>query len=452
MPDLTDQHFAFRETEHEKYLLLVLLAALVLRLVSIFHFTLVPSSDALDYHRIAMSVVEGTGYSLNGQPTAFRPPGFTLWLAFIYILTNNNVVAAQVVQAGLETLQCCLIYLLGRRLLSGSVGLTAAIVWSIYPASIIHSNLLFSEPLFNCLFLAGLVLLTSAKGRAVSGLAVVGVLWGWASLIKPLFFIAPIILIVWMVWNSTPLKDALRAAIIVAVPMICLAAPWVIRNSSVLHSSTLATHGGINLWIGNNENATGGYRFDEDTSPFAGITDEVERNKIGYSSAVQFIASRPLQFLLLLPKKVAFLFSSDSPSAILLHSSTTEGTTASYSTIYRRTPVALHLAFNLPYATIMLLGILGIVGWPGEQRESVRLFLIVIGYWIIVHAVFYATQRYRYPLMPFFTLAAAYAIVHFESVRENLKGGRRGACFALMVGFVAILVAEIATAIFAGVE
>lgn len=440
----------------EIVLALVLLIAFLLCLVSIVSLHVVPTSDALEYHLLAKSLATGNGYVLAGSEShagfpgilkAYRPPGFPFLLAAVYYIFGSKVLAGQILQALLETLQCFLLYLIGRRLFSPLIGLTAATFWAAYPISILQSNFLMAEPLFGCLLLASLAIIFSSRFTGTMSLAVIGILWGWATLIKPFMILAPFLLVLWMMRNKVSIKETVRASVILITVMGCIIVPWIVRNMKVLHTPLITTSTGFNLWIGNNPNASGAYRFQSENNSFTSISDEVERDRQAFALAWQFISSRPLNFLLLIPQKLAYLFSSESPFAMYLANRPLTNAEKPYAKQYVDTPLVLHVAVDAHYIFFMTTGILGFLYVPPARKYEVRLFLILIGYWIIVHVIFYGDHRYHYTLMLFFVLMSAYIVIHFEQIRLQAARWKTIMFAVLLMAFLSILTAEVVTGI-----
>ncbi|MDI6767599.1 MAG: glycosyltransferase family 39 protein [Bacteroidota bacterium] len=139
-------------------LALIIFIAFTLRITSISYLQLYPTSDAFEFHTLAKNLSEGNGFTLDNIPTAYRAPGYPLFLSVIYKLFGPNILIGQIAQAGLETIQCLLLFLLGRLLYSSLAGLISAAFWAAFPVSVVQSNFLMPEPLFT--FLTGTALIT----------------------------------------------------------------------------------------------------------------------------------------------------------------------------------------------------------------------------------------------------------------------------------------------------
>ncbi len=91
--------------------------------------------DMEEYHRLAVSLVDGNGYSGPSGPTAFRPPFYPAFLAFVYWITGGpHVLAARLVQAMLGGAEVWLTYRVVLSLGLRGVALPAAWIVALYPS------------------------------------------------------------------------------------------------------------------------------------------------------------------------------------------------------------------------------------------------------------------------------------------------------------------------------
>src|SRR5215471_10239563 len=73
-----------------------------------------PIADAADYHQIATSLADGHGYvNSGGEPTAWRPPGYPIFLSLIYRVSGPSVTAATIVQSFVGALTVLMLMLFG---------------------------------------------------------------------------------------------------------------------------------------------------------------------------------------------------------------------------------------------------------------------------------------------------------------------------------------------------
>jgi hypothetical protein len=234
------------------------------------------------------------------------------------------------------------------------------------------------------------------------------------------------------------------------VVMGCVTAPWLFRNIYIFHKPMISSNGGVNFWIGNNDNASGGLRVDLKNDPFENIHSEVELDSAGYALGRKFISARPLDAIKLVPKKFAHLFSSESPFAVYLKHRPLTSRDKRYATLYIETPLFSHLAFNLHYVFFMVTGILGLFFMQGKRANETQLMLLFIASWIGIHLIFFGSHRFHYPLMPFFVLASAYFITNFKQIEFKAQRRKMSIAVVFIIGFAAIILAEVLTVIARG--
>lgn len=163
------------------------------------------STDAWGYHRLALNLDLGHGFSLDRQapfePDSVRTPLYPLLLLMARRLVGPTPRAAVLVQAMLDGVSTLLTYQLTRRLVAalGSTagpraGRAAALLYALNPAQVRQANDLLTETLLSCLLLLGLCLLlhyrrlryASAIPNEPSRWALaVGVVAALAALCKP---------------------------------------------------------------------------------------------------------------------------------------------------------------------------------------------------------------------------------------------------------------------------
>ena len=121
----------------KKLFISVFCLALFLRIGFIF---LVPHqvmhNDSEQYHKIAVNLSSGHGYSIEPDvPTARRAPLYPLTLASMYILFGVNAVPVEILQAILGSFMCLVVFKIGKEIFTESIARTAMVITAIYPYS-----------------------------------------------------------------------------------------------------------------------------------------------------------------------------------------------------------------------------------------------------------------------------------------------------------------------------
>jgi hypothetical protein len=233
--------------------LVLLAAALILRLGFIAATPgYTPLHDDRGYDRLACGLVVGDGYTRagppmrpkacgdgpTGNPTAFRPPGFPMFLAAVYTVSEplgvDRWLAARVAQAVLGTVVVALLGLVAWQLFGRRVALVAMALGAVFPPAIVLGGSLLTETLFSALMLAAIA--AALADRRAGGdrrwLVATGVLCGLAFLTRSN---APALMIPLLVavagTGERPLRVRVGRAAALAGIAALVVAPWTIRNA-----------------------------------------------------------------------------------------------------------------------------------------------------------------------------------------------------------------------------
>src|SRR5262245_18474410 len=74
-----------------------------------------PVEDALEYHNLALNMLAGKGYTLDGAQIVNRAPAYPVFLALVYAVFGQQPAVARIVQALLISLVVPLLYYIGSR-------------------------------------------------------------------------------------------------------------------------------------------------------------------------------------------------------------------------------------------------------------------------------------------------------------------------------------------------
>ena len=108
--------------------------------------------DENDYLQLAASVRDGS-YSIESEPTAYRPPVYPMFVALAQRLTASNVVVPRMANYVFLSAALLLLYGMISRNTSCSVGLLAFALATIYPVFFYCAGLVLTQTL--ALFLLG---------------------------------------------------------------------------------------------------------------------------------------------------------------------------------------------------------------------------------------------------------------------------------------------------------
>lgn len=242
------------------YLGILFVAALTVRLVallSVRQLSQLPGmqagADGVEFEQLARALAQGRGYVRpNGMPTAFRAPGFPMFVSVIYRLAHFSVNAATLSFPLIGAAVCVAAYLLAREVVSERVARLSAVLGVFYFPAIYFSTIWLSEPLFMLSFALSLWLfLVYLRMGSTVLLAGAGLLFSWSVLVRPYaILMLPVLLLLDTVHSR-------RRLLTVPLLLACCLAPtsiWALRNYRLYHAFVIGTtNGGSTFYGGNND-------------------------------------------------------------------------------------------------------------------------------------------------------------------------------------------------------
>ncbi|HET6314407.1 MAG TPA: glycosyltransferase family 39 protein [Chloroflexia bacterium] len=360
-----------------------------------------PQEDELDYNELAKSLLSGRGYSLDGQPQVNRSPGYPVLLFLVYSVFGVQPAVARLVQVALLVAVVPLLYYVGSRGWSRSVGMLAAHVFAFHPFSIFWSRYLATENLLVFVYavLAALLVCPERAGawRLLAGGGVLGV----ALLTRPTAILVAVGLVLWLLLVSRGRGRLVRPALLLAGALVALS-PWVARNFAEygqfipLTSGYGSSAGGYVFWISNNEfTARPGERWGRYV-PAEMLPDYAEYishtgnpgllDRKGYEYGLRYLTSHP----------------QDVPVLLL-------GTFLRFWNVF---PGSTLLTRTAGATTLILLPFFLVGLWAcWRNRHSGGMVLVFIVGTMLIGLIFWADTRIRAPAEPFIVLAAAIGAV-----------------------------------------
>ncbi len=425
----------------DRYALLIFLGALALRLLYLYQiqnspFLNYPQIDALWHHLWAKSIASG---NILGDEVFFRAPLYPYFLGLIYSIFGEGPIAPRIIQSILGSLSCVLIYLIALRLFNRRTALMAGIIAAIYSVLIYFDNELLITSLFVFLVLLFFYLsintqISSSKKR----LYLIGLVMGLAAIARPTVLITlPILVVYLFFYRVKPIrfKNKLIGVAILFAGILTAILPVTIRNYAVGNDIVLISYqGGVNFWIGNNEQADGktagapGHfkavgRYEDNVKYSAEKVAEMdtgremkppELSSYWYSRGFKFIFENPGEFMSLTLKKLYFTW-----NAYEIESNRNLYTQREHSSLLRI--LLWHNVLGLPFGILAPLAIAGIVL---AFRNWKRTYFLLIGFlfsYQLILLTFFVTARFRVPMLPFMIILAAMALDYAIHNRRKIS-------------------------------
>ncbi|MBI4845876.1 MAG: tetratricopeptide repeat protein [Candidatus Omnitrophica bacterium] len=437
---LEKRHFPYKDL---LFLSGIFLLGFFLRLVYIYQykdspFFSSPVIDALSHYKYALRMAKGD-WLVKGV-VAPRAPLYVYFLALIFKFFGTGFTAARIVQAFLGSINCILVYFLGKRVFSPLVGMVAAFICSVYGVFIYFDAefLTVGLTIFLELLLLLMFLHTAEKPRAWKWFCC-GLLFGISLQTSPnviLFF--PLMLIwAYLFSDDKGFKSSkrLKSVIFVFFGAALTVLPLSLRNYFQGGEFVLiATSSGINLYIGNNPQADGksAHPPSRDFS-YSGWEDNVlisstkaaereagrkmkasEVSSFWVKKTRDFIFKAPGKFLGLLIRKFYYFFNAyEIP----------ENQSIYFFRIWSSLLQVLVFAnsfISFPFGIICPLALLGMAVSFRKEKSIILLFLFILAHFLLM-MIFFVVSRYRTPIIPYFVIFSVYGGLWFLKNPKNMK-------------------------------
>jgi 4-amino-4-deoxy-L-arabinose transferase-like glycosyltransferase len=413
--------------KYPRALLLILFAGLLFRVVFISVHERPPFSDEKEYDQLAYNLATKATYAYDTSPTAYRPIGYPILLSVIYYYFGHQIIVMKLLQALADVMISFFVYLL----LAGHPERTrvlGAALWAFFVPAVFYSNLLLSETVFTFLFVLIAWILSRKYVGSTWQAVVLGALIGILTLIKPTIVIFVLMLPLLMRQFEIPLRKLYP----MAIALVLVLSPWLVRNYLVFGEFALSSNGGVNLMIGNNAEATGAYKYPADQINSGGSKGEFEADHEALRAAAAYIVGNPATTVMNAAKKMGRLFESEGGLLVMTFHDAPEDSSTRYGAKYASLPLPWIILTNICYFIIMLTAIFGLL-----SAEKGRLWWIVMSAlvsWLIVHAVFFGGGRFHFPLMPLLAAYAAQCLGDPARLYKSLSPIQKGiACTAVVV-------------------
>lgn len=390
----------FLEKKTSSILLVIFTIAFLLRLGPVASDSnIFKSGDEWFFHSKAINILEGKGFSDGNAPTSYRSPAYSFFLAAIYFLCGRDLFTTKIIQAIMGAFLCILIYFIGKKVFSKTIGLVSALILAFNLNFIYMPTNILSENLYLVIFLVAILYLIemwrypSFKNRAMVGFSL-----GLAALTRAENQLLPAFIFLAMVVKSGYEREALfrvfKNFIVIMLFFVLPIAPWSIRNYQIHHTFVpIATEGGESLYIS--------YAISEGREFGSGVSDEVskkadmekmgevERSDYYYREAFKYIRANLSKLPKLTLLKMLFFWS---PFEWELTRSR-----GAYNAMFM---------FSLPFF------IVGMFFLRKRLVEFLPLYVPIL-YLFIVTLVFQACPRLRAQIEPCIIVVAAIGIWHF---------------------------------------
>jgi hypothetical protein len=272
--------------------LLPILLGMLLRLVWLIFHPHEMVHDEVHYHVLAEKLARGESY---GVP--FWPPAWPGLVALLYVVLGVGTTAPLWLNLVASAGTVVLVGVISRRLFGDAAAIWALWIAALMPSYILSNVLLIYEVLLQFL-LSLCVAFAIHKGWSWTRTILVMLITALLTLMRPFWLIMPVLL-----WTGHRLFTGERVRynhlIVAQLGAMLLIVPWLIYASSLAGRFVpVSLNGGVNLWIGNNPNATGTH-----ISPPGEFWDP-RNDALARDAALEYIRNHPVAVIQLIPAKI----------------------------------------------------------------------------------------------------------------------------------------------------
>jgi hypothetical protein len=308
-----------------------------------------------------------------------------------------------------------LLHSITNRFFGRSAARIGALLYAFWPNSIAYCGLLSCESLFT---FGLLLVLWLGSFRDFIRTGFIGIAMGLIALVRPIALLLPIIFSPFEREQHEPWRFGFIRFIPICFVMGLVLLPWEMRNYNIWHHIVpVSTNGGINLYIGNNPQANGGYVIPESDSMWRKLMaepNEAKRDLKATRAALDWIKANPLAFLKLVPIKFARFWVFDY-----------SGFDWTFKSRYGKDGDGIMLSCmmlaQIYYLLLLYFAIRGII-WVFKERIKVSFIylpMLIVAYWILVHIVIFGGDRFHFPMVPLLMIYASGFIANLTMLHTD---------------------------------
>jgi tetratricopeptide (TPR) repeat protein len=398
----------------------------------------VESSDSYFYLQWAKDILRG---NLLGKDVFYALPVFPYFLSLAYGFSGGEIFDLLLIQLFIGSINCGLIYILGKRLFNNQVGIIAAVIACGYRMFIFYDRMLLPASL--TIFSGVLLALLLLKLRSNPSLRIwfcSGLFLGLCALICASFSLLAVVILFWIIYEykKRPFKKRLLCYVAFIFPFFLIIGVISLRNYLVAGDPVLITaHSGINFYIGNNAQAQGLFKAPPYMRPTqSGLIEDAhiiaeqmegrrlkpsEMSAFWFNRGLNFIKSRPLSYLKLLGRKFVLFWNGKEHIDEVEYYVFEENAGFSKFPFFR-------------FSLICPLGLLGMfLSWP-RRREVMPVYLLVFSL-MLATIFFFINSRYRLVAVPYLIILAAFSV---WQILEICRNGRYKKAVLIVVLFFAL--------------
>ncbi len=202
--------------------------------------------DTPTYEQPALALLEHGRFSESPRdplPEFLRTPGYPAFIATVYWIFGQSHAALLLMQVLLSTVTVLVVYLLGARMWSVSIGLLAAAMTAMEPLQWYSAGTILTESLDTLLLILvvaiGFVMLTQEQPKLRWPL-LLGFAVATATMVRPATYYLPLFVVALLAYTAVhrraTLRDGARMIAVFLLPVIVIVGGWQFRNHETVNS------------------------------------------------------------------------------------------------------------------------------------------------------------------------------------------------------------------------
>lgn len=377
-------------------------------------------ADAVEYHQIALNLVQENGFSHQVdppyKPNIRRTPLYPYFVAIHYALFGIMPFLILLTQLIIGSITCVFTYQVGKLLFNENTALLASGLMAFHLPNVFYSNLLLTETLFTFLFiLHSFSLIKFLKDGKLWTLVLSSIAIGLATLCRPISMFFPVIsgiLIVLFFYKNRRLIISYN--MILGAIFILMLFPWLIRNHSITGQFIMTSHQQKALkWkFGANRKIELEHNQNSENHPTIKLEQEEKRTPMHY---VISNVSSPFLFFLV-PHGNEYLHFFGVPYYSWQRWDIMQRPVAVIKSIINNIDMAqwVFISFGLLWILIMnstmVYGVIRL--WKNRSHPLFWILIVIIFYFVLVTGTAFHA-RFRIPILPYILLLSSYGMIEF---------------------------------------
>ncbi len=397
------------------FIVLLVVAALIPRLIWIYCIRTQPYSDFLHLHNYAVNASNGDFQGFVNFYAVFPfKMSFGLVLAGLYSVFGTGLMVAKIFNVILSVALVLIVYAGAKMLYGNKAARISGFLLAFWPADIMYTSVIASEHLFLVLFTGATVLILkfikkyNFKNYEVTNgnliLMAIGLLIALAQLIRPMaMLLLPVFAVYILLFkryrSDLPASFGLKLKSVLLV----FASYYIVINlinlpvQSVTGVNVTKSDSGFNLMIGTNQKSSGMFN-NEDFSIIERNNYDIDRvHNEAHKIAMDRITSDPLKLPGLFYRKIDKLWGNENYG---YYWSTTPIGESGIETSVKAYPRAFYGISQAFYILIIVLAICSCFYSLREKNYNALIILMIFGGIFLSYLLLEVQSRYHLPVMP----------------------------------------------------